>query len=410
MDGKLVSSPVLNKRITDFVSGIFGATWDSTTRNKILLVLALAALTIGIFAWYFTKYRTLEFPGTIQQRVLQNVKQNADYEKTTLQRKGLPDYLELLKRQTVPASHLALTNFYVSTVNGAGFFYPTYDGVFSTHAARLAVAAGARGFVFDIWPDLSPGANFGPILQVVEQGTLWRRISLNAISFASVLSTITTDVFLRYPNDIVYLYLRFRGTPRPSTFEGTLNALRGHMEPYRLDASFNACRGQDRLFKTPISSLYGRVLVFSNMRAQGTGLADYINSAPSEGIRTDWVPRDVAALTDTMRGEQKVKIQQNISVAALPLEDPASEANTWNWQESHALGIQMAALNLWNRNDSLNKYMAEDMFGIYSYKLKPESIRFLIELIPAPGQIEKLWEPGPNAGMLNPVEPIQTTP
>jgi hypothetical protein len=406
----LSGRPVLNENITKWLSGLLGSigTGDTPTLVTAAVLIALFAMTLGIFIWYFKKQKLLETPYNIQQVVKrERVKADA-YVKQSVNRKDLPNYLREVQKQGVPASHMALTNFYVSTVNGAGLFYPAEDGVISPVAAQLAVTAGVRGFVFDIWPDLTPGSNFGPILQVVEQGTLWRRVTLNAMSFATILNTIVNEVFLRTPNDILYIYLRFRGSPRYSTYEGTMNALRGNLEQYRLDASFNACRGQERLFKTPITQLFGKAIVLSNMKARETPLADYINAAPMEGIRIDWTPRDISALTDTMRGEQKVKIQQNLSVVALPLEDPASENNAWDWKEGHALGVHMAAMNIWKKSANLDAYMAPNMFGTFSYKIKPEPLRFILDIIPPPGQPQDPgWGEGDDAGKLGYVEPIR---
>lgn len=416
MASVLTDGPVLNKRIKDFFSGLlpnmFGSAGESQTTYTILLTMGILLATLGLFIWYFKIHKRLETPYNIQQLVKAGVRQADTVSKqynTSIQRKDLRSYLIDQQKTGVPAKHMALTNFYVNTVNGAGLFYPATDGVMSPVAAQMAVSAGARGFIFDIWPNLEPGGNFGPSLQVVEQGTLWRRITLNAVSFASVLNTIVNEVFLPYPNDIIYLYLRFRGSPRYSTFDGTMNALRGNIEQYRLDASFNACRGQERLFKTPITQLFGRVIVLSNLKARGTPLEDYINSSPLQGIQTDWAPQNIRALTETMIGEQKKNIQQNLTVAALPLEDPKAETNSWEWKTAANLGVHLIGMNLLFKNDQLDSYRGSNMFGSSSYVLKPENLRYELDIIEAPGRPEDpQWEGENGKGSLRFVEPIRT--
>jgi hypothetical protein len=424
MEGGLTDRPVLNKKITDFFKFLFGSATEKVKEVSppdgfsTIAFLIILGVGIGLMVWYYKKLKLLETPNNIRRITSESAEAANDYVWLTTKRKDLPTYLEQLKKEGIPASHMALTNFYISTVNGAGLFYPAENGVISPDAARLAAIAGVRGYVFDIWPDLTPGGQFGPTVQVVEQGTLWRRITLNAMSFASILGAITNTVFRggfgpgmeSKPHDLVVLYLRFRGTPRYTTYSGVAQALNGAIEQYRLDTSFNACRGQDRLFRIPISQLYQRVIVMSNTKASGTPLADYINVGPQQGIRMDWVPREVSALTDTMRGEQKVKIQQNMTVCAMPLEDPATESNPWEWKEAHGLGIHMAAMNIWKKGAALDSYMAPDMFGTFSYKMKPENLRYIIEVIPKAKVPENPgWGEGDNAGKLRPVETIKTT-
>lgn len=426
MSSGTTDKPILNPAITGFFSGLLGgikgkgkSVTDSTPGGSsaiwIMVILAIAVFLLA--KWYYKKYRLLETAPNIRRIAKDAVKAADPYVSLVPLRKSLRHYLTSLQASGVPASHMAFTNFHISTVNGTGLFFPAEDGVVTPDAARLAVTAGARGFVFDIWPDLAAGANFAPILQVVETGSLWRRITLNSQPFTGVLNAVVQNVFSGGLNpmgtagsdDLIVLFLRFRGVPRRSTFAGVADALRSTIEQYRLDPSFYGCHGQDRLFKTPITELFQKVIIVSNNRATGTSLQDYINVGPLDGIRLDWLPKDVTGLSEVMRTEQKAKVQQNMSVCSLPLEDPASEQNKWDWTEAHKLGIHMAAMNFWNQNSMLKKYMAADMFGVYSYKLKEESLRFIIDILPKPKVPQNPgWGTGENAGKPDIPEPIKT--
>jgi len=305
-----------------------------------------------------------------------------------------------LKKQGVPDTHLCLTNFYVSTVNATGVFFPAADGVVSPMAARAAVLGGARAFVLDIWPDLSPDANFAPSIQVVESGSLWRRISMNSLPFVSILKALIQEAFETDrpgTEDPVFLYLRFRGKPRASTYTATADALRAVLEQYRLDASYNTCRGQDRIFTTPITSLFKKVIIMSNTRATGNALSDYINVGPKDGIKLDWSVNEARGLTQDSKQLAIRNIQQNMSWVAPFSEDPDADANTWDYALSHSIGIHFCGMNFWRNNEKLKSYMT--MFGKQSFALKPESLRYIIEVLPTPRYPQDPgWGTGPTAG------------
>jgi hypothetical protein len=176
-------------------------------------------------------------------------------------------------------------------VNASGIFFPAVNGVVSVYAARLAVAGGARAFVFDIWPDVEPGGKFGPTIQAIEGGSMWRRVTLNALPFTPVLQAIVAEALQATSNpghqDPLILYLRFRGNPRASTFDMTADALQSLITPYRLDMNFNNCRGADRLFAVPINQLFSKVIVVSNVRGSGRFM-DYVNFSVKDGINLEY--------------------------------------------------------------------------------------------------------------------------
>jgi hypothetical protein len=410
----LSSKPEINPELKSFFSGMYetiqtrarSLASESGGRFPIWGLLIILGLIIGLLVWYFKRIALFESVENIRSIAKSSTKAQVGYDMANQNRVGLRAYLAALKKQGVPDAHLCLTNFYVSTVNAAGVFFPATDGVVSPMAARAAVLGGARAFVLDIWPDLTPGAQFAPSIQVVESGSLWRRISMNSLPFVSILKALIQEAFeidgRPGSEDPVFLYLRFRGKPRASTYTGTANALRAVLESYRLDASFNTCRGQDRIFNTPITSLFGKVVIMSNTRANGNVLSDYINVGPKDGVNLEWGINEARGLTSDRKATAIRTIQQNLSWIAPFSEDPDAEKNIWDYQMSQNIGVQFCALNFWNNTDKLKSYMT--MFGKQSFAIKPESLRYVIEVLPTPKYPQDPgWGTGTTAG--NPTIP-----
>ncbi len=409
-------------KIKGSATSAVGASDESKQRFiTILLCIAMLVALAALIGWATKKFALLETPRNIRNR-LSSLREDAT--KTDIfsainvgRRQGLRKYLNSLMSNKIPASHIALTNFYVSTVNAAGLFFPAKDGIVSPDAIRLAANAGARCFVFDIWPDLRPGGNFAPILQAVEDGSQWRRVSMNLFSFQTIFNQLIETVYRggQNPNgtfgseDFMIVYLRFRGVPRSQTYDACATIIRAAAEQYRLDTSFNACRGQDRVFKMPVTELFQKIIFISNQTARGTLLEDYINVGPRTGVRLEWSPADIRALDPSMQTNLIPTVKQNLTFSMVPVEVEKSEKNDWEWKESQNLGIHFQAMNFFNSNDKLREYMNADNFGVFSYKLKPERLRYIIELLPKPQTPPDFgYGQGQDAGKLAPVEGIQT--
>jgi hypothetical protein len=297
-------------------------------------------------------------------------------------------------------------------VNASGLFSPVVDGIASPEAIRLAALAGARGFVFDIWPDLSPGANFGPVIQTVESGSLWRRVTMNSLPFSYVLKTLAEEAFEINSRpgyfDPLFIYLRFRGKPRKSTFDLTAKAISANFEQYRLSNIFNRCRHQDELFSTPITDLLRKVIIFSSESAEGTNLRDYINVGPKAGVKPVYGANDARGMTQEAIVQGKRVIQQNLTWVAPLSEEVSAESNNWDPQTSFDLGIMFCAMNFWDRNDKLKNYMRPDMFGKQSFKIKPESLRYILEILPKPlNPPYPGWNGSPDSGSPTPPKEIK---
>lgn len=407
--------PRINPELAQFFSGAGQSVLDFKSKvvastgggYSFLMIVLGIAMVIGVYIWYGNYRAYYESDSNIQRIIKEKTKEFGQYYDSRRDKRiDLPTYLAELKKAGVPDTHLCLTNFYISTANATGIFLPGKDGVVSEYAARVAVSAGARAFVFDIWPDLRPGGNFSPVLQIVESGSVWRRISLNSAPFVTVLKTIMHEIFESGRpgfNDVVVLYLRFRGTPKPQTFDGTLAALQACIEPYRLDASFNNCRGQkgdsNRLFSTFITSLFKKVIVVSNNVARGHGLNDYINIGPDDGVKIEWGDKDALGLNEQARTKAKADIQQNLAFVAPLSEDPKTDNNNWRFDESMKIGIQYIAMNFMQSSDYLLDYLDDKKFGRSSYLLKPEGLRYIPMFLSNPKSPENPgWGSGPTAG------------
>jgi hypothetical protein len=220
----------------------------------------------------------------------------------------------------------------------------------------------------------------------VEPGSLWRRISLNALPLSIILKAIVNEglevVGRPGQRDPMVIYLRFRGKPRNLTYEATYGVLKDAFENYRLDMSFNNCRGQDRLFRTPIKSLMQKVIVVSNTRAEGTNLGEYINVGPMDGIKQEYLPSETRDMSLDGKADAIRKIKQNITFIAPLSETPIAESNDWDFQPAMGLGIQCIAMNFWNKTDKLKMYLSPNYFGKQSFLIKPGPLRFVMEALP----------------------------
>lgn len=399
----------VGQKVLDLKSKFVGTTSNGESGFPILMLLLSFAILIGVFIWYGTYKTYFETEDNIKKIIKdKNDTIGVYYDSRRDKRINLQTYLDELKKSGVDENHLCLTNFYISTANATGIFLPGKDGVASEDAARVAVTAGARAFVFDIWPDLRPGGNFSPVLQIVESGSVWRRISLNSAPFVTVLKTIIHEIFERpgFTDDVVVLYLRFRGAPKRQTFDGTLTALQTCIEPYRLDASFNNCRGQkgdsNRLFSTFIKNLKKKVIVVSNNLAREHGLNDYINIGPDDGVKIEWSESDALGLNDQTRAKAIRDIQQNLAFVAPLSEDPKTDNNNWRFEESMKIGIQYIAMNFMQpptKSEYIADYLDVKKFGRSSYLLKPVGLRYIPMFLSNPKSPENPgWGSGPTAG------------
>ena len=412
MATQLSSTPVLNKQLTGLFDGMRSSLSNVTAGMRTYTIntpdsgfpfwgmLLVAIVAIAVVSWFIHYRMFLETPYNIARIIRDNVKAANHYDLDNQNRKGLPDLYNSLVSQGYAEENLGFTNFYVSTVNASGIFFPGVNGVVSIDAARLAAAGGARAFVFDLWPDVEPGGNFGPTIQVIEANSMWRRTTLNVLPFVNVLQTLVSEALQTTTNpghqDPLILYLRFRGNPRPSTFDMTADALQSVITPYRMDLAFNNCRGADRLFKVPIDQLFSKVIVVSNVRGSGRFM-DFVNFSTKDGIELEYPAGQIQTISGDAASQVKKKILMNLTFIAPLSEDPLAESNDYAVNAAHGLGIHFVAMNFWSKGVQLKNYMK--IFGKYSFALKPRPLQYVITHLEAPRMPPNYdWGAGDSAG------------
>lgn len=371
------------------------------------ILLVLGILVFLVVWWYIVQLEYLATPANIARILNQNVRAEQYYLDNAVKRKGLPALLEKLRRDGYADDELILTNFYTYSVNATGLFFPGENGVVSTDAARLAVLAGARCFVLDIWPDLEPGGNFGPVIEVMDPGSMWRRITLNALPLSSVLPAVIQTALplagntyipadpgslLQIPQmgpngqgqqDPVFLYLRFRGVPRPATFDQVADILASTILPYRLPANYNNCRQAEKLFQVPMRDLLSKVVVISNTQGSGKFM-DFVNLAPRAGIPLEYQADQLQLITGDAQSKAIRTIITCPSFVAPLSETPMAQTNNYNLQSALDLGVHFVAMDLWTLGKGPQLLAYQRMFNPYSFELKPAKLRYTIKHLPPP--------------------------
>lgn len=330
------------------------------------------------------------------------------YSKRMTDRKSLYDYLQAIG--SISSDQLALSNFYVMTANMGGAFvansggtFPRiYNAAFSPVAIQYALQAGVRCLVFDIWPDISKGANLGPILQFGENDASLKTLSPYTLDLPSALQMVEKEGFSNSANpaskDPLFLFLRFRGAPTNNTYSKTADAIAFALEPYRLANIFTS-KTNNPLFSTPISELFSKIIILSNKSSTGTRLDNYINN-PVQPPQSNYKPEEIHSLANQDLITMRTKTSQNniLLCAPLPEDIDKSETNSWDWKEAQATGIQLCGINLWSMDANLGAYMDPSMFGTYSFAIKPDNLRYKIERIAPPVKVQN---PGYGDGSVN---------
>jgi hypothetical protein len=342
------------------------------------MLFILALFIVGVVV-YTTQSAKLITADAIRAKVLEA--QGSPYinaiDKQKNGRKYLSDYLVTLPvsgELAVPEDKRLLGNFHINTVHSAGMFYVGGERVFSPAAVEYAVKAGARGFVFDLSVDIEPQGEFGPLLQVLEPNSPWRRISMNCVQFSTALEALVQSLFggragldNKVQQDTAVIYLRL--PPRaPLLFYTRLaTALNKWIEPYRLDASFNACRKKSILHATRMSDLAGKIVILCNTATvEGADeLNPYINGVPLE-----YTLQTIRNMSPDMKFNEKQKISGSLTF----LLESTTEAKTFEselaYEEPISLGIHYVAMNLLGPV----KASYTDVFGTYSYRIKPAAL------------------------------------
>lgn len=387
-------------RINPLFTGL-GASAKATITSKDANGIPWYAWIIIIIFCYFVMrhalriYWLLETPSNIRCRLNMFLEKFNKYGDARSSRMGLRDYIRKIQGSGVPDSHLALTNFFVSSSNTPGFFTPIRDGIVSPDAIRLTLAAGARYLDFNIWAD-GKMHNYRPMLKGMDVGSNWRRITMTEMSFENAMNNVVkygmagpyadSDTnSAPYRDDPLFIMLRFQGKYRDQTFTHVANILRNTIESNRLDFTYNKGRGMEGMFKVPVTQFFNKVIILSNVYPpEGNLLSDYINIGPRSAVPLQMTSKEIKAIPEVNKQQYVQRIQQNFTISNTPLEEPDCDKNLNDWSAAQAIGVHFSAQNFWSEDESLNKYLSPDVFGRSSFLIKPEPLRYIIQYIKPP--------------------------
>ena len=347
------------------------------------------------FRYYNQVYWTLESPANIRARLREFVNKYNVYGDQRSSRRSLIQYLEGLRKLGIPDTHFALTNFYVCSANTAATFTPMRDGIVSPEAIKLVLAAGARYLDFTIWPG-GRTSNYRPYITEMDAGSNWRRLPMNELTFRAAMDTVqqygiagpnaspdTSEA--PYSSDPLFIMLRFMGPTKRETYDQVADAFRNTIEAYRLDFTYYKARGMDKLFKTPITEFARKVIIMTNKYPPvESALNDYINVGPRGTLPLEMSTREVDGIPEENKAALRAKIQQNLVITRMQMEEPFGDKNDWKFANAHSLGIHFAAMNFWSQDANLAAYRKPDMFGVNSFKIKPAEMRYIIEYAKPP--------------------------
>lgn len=365
------------------------------TSTPFLIAVGITLLVLIIV--YIVQSFGFETPANISRMETQVAKAWSQYE--SAQRDSLATTLKKLQKNSGESQDSFLvSNFYWYTANMGAMFYPGDRAVISPKAVRLALLGGARSFVFDIWPDLTPGTGqYAPIVQHVSAGSAWKRDSMNSVPLAAILSTLVQEAYgvqrESTNSDPLLIYLRFKGIPRKETFDFTAKVLESTIQPYRLDASYNRCRGQAMIPIQNIANFSKQIIVVSNVVAADSVMGDYINIGPTTGATIEYDPNFAKGLTTGgaasgqtagMKLSAINAIKQNISFVA-----PDDTTNGWDIAGCAEIGVHCLALNFGTLNvpstaPSYSSGPSRMTFNNASFILKPVPLRIVPQTIAAP--------------------------
>jgi hypothetical protein len=386
--------PVINPILTGLTSMAKNSVKSGLTSksNGIpwYIIVGYVLVLIWVIRLFYSIYWTIPDVSIMRNLLHKKVDLYGFYSNKRSSRKGLADYIEALKKKGVPENHLALTNFYVCSANIPSVFTPVRDGIVSPDAIRLNIAAGARYLDLELHPT-GERSEYIPNVTVMDEGSKWREITMNRVSFKTIMQVIVkyglassgTDLAeTPYMNDPMFLMLRFKGKPSPEVFTATAKILRETIENMRLDFIYNRGRQADQLFKMPITLLFNKIVILCNMYPPiDNDLMDYINVGPRSAPPLDLSIGEIVATPDANKAKLISLIQQNLTITRKEIEEPDCDVNGWKWKSAHEVGVHFAAMNFWSLDNNLKDYTHPDVFGVNSFLIKPSNLRYVIEYV-----------------------------
>jgi len=358
--------------------------------NFVFVYIGIIVIVCICVIYYNVVIRAIPSFENLRALIQTATKSASMYPKHMPNRKSLKEYL-----LTLPSVPYALSNFYVMTANLGGFFSPVNNAAFSTEAIQYTLQAGVRGIIFDVWPDITKGKNFAPILKVCANDNSLEKLSSYTLDLTEALNTVRMEAFENSANpaykDPLFLFFRFRGNPTANTLTGTANSISIALEQYRISNIYSN-KNSNPLFSTPIDQFLGKVIILSNqsgiLNGTRTRFADYVNNPtqPTTPVTGFSTPAQIRALSETNLNTLRTETGKHniLTCAPLPEDTVNSESNAWDWKGAQGAGIQLCGLNLWAMDDGLNAYTDPNMFGVFSFKIKDIPLRYSIEYTEPP--------------------------
>lgn len=316
-------------------------------------------------------------------------------------RKSLNEYLTTLTNEKkIQPNQKCLGNFYIMTANAAATGVSP-DGVLlpglpicNIEALSFLLRAGCRGFIFDVHEPLSDrGKPFISILDA-NPNKKWRTTSMNSLPFRDPINRLRAEAFgegslgqtqivqIKNTTDPIFIYLRFNRLHKPEFYNAVAADLENAFKDYRLDYTWAAGRRETDFYTTDIQEFMGKVVIICNQKAAGSVLEDFINITPVSSVKANYSTADVQNITADEIMKVKPIIQQHLCAAFDVPGTPEAIKNTLDWKRAQDLGIQMVGLNFFSDAGNLNGY--RETFGLYSFKVKPEALRYSVKLSNAP--------------------------
>ena len=312
-------------------------------------------------------------------------------------RKSLNEYLTTLTNEKkIQPNQKCLGNFYIMTANAAGTGVSP-DGILlpglpicNIEALSFLLRAGCRGFIFDVHEPLSERGK--PYISILDANPnkKWRTISMNRLPFRDPINRLRAEAFgegslgqtqivqIKNTTDPIFIYLRFNRLHKPEFYNAVAADLENAFKDYRLDYTWAAGRRETDFYTTDIQEFMGKVIIICNQKAAGSQLEDFINITPVSSVKANYTTADIQNITADEITKVKPIIQQHLCAAFDVPGTPEAIKNTLDWKRAQDLGIQMVGINFFSDAGNLRGY--RDTFGLFSFKLKPEALRYSVKL------------------------------
>ena len=247
------------------VSGIIPGTdsGKSTIIFAVVVVVIVAAISLMVYMWVIK-------PNADKLPTQQNMVNIA-----AAQTKAIESSIEAITIKKEPMKTLSndrnfLINHHVLATIGSGYLGPVRDGVFSEQQAiKLAISAGVRCFVFDIFEDKNGNPRMKNTINNVKvslnNGHLGKAIcSTDQVAFGSMLGA--TQNFME--NDPVIYYLRFEKPPSAKTAQEIADSfyrIRSSILRSNTKGEFSHRKSEGQLFFLNPEDLSKKIIVLTNI-------------------------------------------------------------------------------------------------------------------------------------------------